>query len=121
MTERTSPAKRRVDELFARAVEQLGTVDIMVNNAGLQRDAAFPELTLEQWNTVLSANLTVPLRAHRVREFRRRGPRPEVSRVAGKDQPLRRALPWRPHARHRDVARQARPGIRLRRSYVATA
>jgi|SRR5882724_4634690 len=70
-----------VDGLFARAVDQLGTVDILINNAGLQRDAPFDEMTLEQWNTVISVNLTGQFLCARaaVREFRRRGPRPQVS------------------------------------------
>ncbi len=42
----------------AQALGAWGTIDILVNNAGLQRDAAFPEMTLEQWNTVLAVNLT---------------------------------------------------------------
>ncbi len=35
-----------------------GTLHIVVSNAGLQRDAAFDEMTLEQWNTVIGVNLT---------------------------------------------------------------
>jgi len=37
---------------------EFGTIDILVANAGLQRDAAIDEMTLEQWNTVISINLT---------------------------------------------------------------
>src|SRR5215470_17698487 len=36
-----------------RAIEQHG-VNILVNNAGLQRDAPLQEMTLAQWNTVIS-------------------------------------------------------------------
>jgi glucose 1-dehydrogenase len=31
--------------------EEFGTIDIMVNNAGLQRDAKLEEMTLRQWDT----------------------------------------------------------------------
>jgi glucose 1-dehydrogenase len=48
----------QVQEMFRRMVEQFGTIDILINNAGLQRDAAFHEMTLVQWNTVISVNLT---------------------------------------------------------------
>jgi glucose 1-dehydrogenase len=94
-----------VEDLFARSVEQLGTVDILVNNAGLQRDAAFHELTLEQWNTVLAVNLTGQFLCARaaVREFRRRGPRPEVSRALGKIicvSSVHEVIPWAGHVNY---------------------
>ncbi len=44
--------------MFARMIEEFGTVDILVANAGLQRDAPFEEMTLQQWNTVIGVNLT---------------------------------------------------------------
>lgn len=37
---------------------RLGNVDVVVNNAGFLRPAALDELSLEQWNAVLSVNLT---------------------------------------------------------------
>jgi glucose 1-dehydrogenase len=94
-----------VEELFARAVGQLGTVDILVNNAGLQRDAPVDQMTLEQWNTVISVNLTAQFLCARsaVREFRRRGPRPEVSRALGKIlciSSVHEVIPWAGHANY---------------------
>src|SRR3954469_685448 len=94
-----------VEGLFARAVDQLGTVDILVNNAGLQRDAPFDQMTLEQWNTVISVNLTAQFLCARsaVREFRRRGPRPEVSRALGKIlciSSVHEVIPWAGHANY---------------------
>ena len=35
----------------------LGPVDVLVNNAGITRDAAFHKMTLEQWNAVINTNL----------------------------------------------------------------
>ena len=94
-----------VEALFARAVDELGTVDILVNNAGLQRDAAFHEMTLEQWNTVIAVNLTGQFLCARaaVREFRRRGPRPLVSRALGKIiciSSVHEVIPWARHANY---------------------
>lgn len=65
---------------------EFGTIDILVANAGLQRDAAIDEMTLEQWNTVISINLTGQFLCAReaVREFKRRGVCKEVSVAAGK-------------------------------------
>lgn len=36
----------------------LGSVDVLVNNAGITRDAPFHRMTPEQWNEVISTNLT---------------------------------------------------------------
>lgn len=40
--------------------EQLGTVQILVNNAGITRDRTFAKMTSELWNEVLDVNLTGP-------------------------------------------------------------
>src|SRR5438128_1136186 len=75
-----------VETMFAEAIRQFGTLDILINNAGLQRDSAFHEMTLEQWNTVVSVNLTGQFLCAReaTREFLSRGLRPEISSAAGK-------------------------------------
>lgn len=42
------------------AIEQIlcaGAVDILVNNAGIHADAAFPAMSLEQWQSVLDVSL----------------------------------------------------------------
>jgi len=36
---------------------RLGTVDIVVNNAGITRDASFRKITVEKWRQVINANL----------------------------------------------------------------
>lgn len=94
-----------VVEMFRRTVAELGTVDILVNNAGLQRDAPFEQMTLEQWNTIIGVNLTGQFLCAReaVREFRRRGVRPEVSRAAGKIiciSSVHELIPWAGHANY---------------------
>ena len=38
--------------------EEVGPVDILVNNAGITRDAMFHKMTPQQWNEVISTNLT---------------------------------------------------------------
>ncbi len=67
-------------------LKAFGTIDILINNAGLQRDAPFDEMTLAQWQTVLDVNLTGQFLCAReaVREFKRRGVVPDVSCAAGK-------------------------------------
>src|SRR5437764_43131 len=39
-----------VHRMFARMREELGTVDVLVANAGLQQDAPADRMTLAQWN-----------------------------------------------------------------------
>jgi glucose 1-dehydrogenase len=44
--------------MFERMAAEFGGIDILVNNAGLQKDAEFHDMTLADWNTVISVNLT---------------------------------------------------------------
>jgi len=46
-----------VQRLFAAAEDKFGRVDILVNNAGMFFAAKFEELTEEQWDRILNANL----------------------------------------------------------------
>ncbi|HEY7992508.1 MAG TPA: acetoacetyl-CoA reductase [Stellaceae bacterium] len=41
-----------------RIVEELGPVDVLVNNAGITRDAVLHRMTPEQWGAVIATNLT---------------------------------------------------------------
>jgi glucose 1-dehydrogenase len=93
----------QVQQMFRRMTEQFGTIDILINNAGLQRDAAFHEMTLVQWNTVISVNLTGQFLCAReaVREFIRRGVVESVSCAAGKIicmSSVHQEIPWAGHA-----------------------
>ncbi|UWU92984.1 acetoacetyl-CoA reductase [Bradyrhizobium sp. CB1015] len=36
---------------------EIGSVDVLVNNAGITRDGAFHKMSLEQWNAVIGTNL----------------------------------------------------------------
>jgi glucose 1-dehydrogenase len=94
-----------VEAMFERMCAQFGTIDILVANAGLQRDARFHAMTLEQWNTVLSVNLTGQFLCARaaLREFLRRGVVETVSRAAGKIicmSSVHQEIPWGGHANY---------------------
>ena len=41
-----------------RIAEELGPVDVLVNNAGITRDAVLHRMTPEQWSAVIATNLT---------------------------------------------------------------
>ena len=47
-----------VDDLFARAVERFGMVDVLVNNAGIADSTPVDEMALETWHKVIETNLT---------------------------------------------------------------
>ncbi|MDY6854970.1 MAG: 3-oxoacyl-ACP reductase FabG [Thermodesulfobacteriota bacterium] len=44
--------------LINTAIEKLGRVDILVNNAGITRTAMLHKMTQQQWDDVISVNLT---------------------------------------------------------------
>jgi glucose 1-dehydrogenase len=95
----------QVQEMFRRMIDEYGTIDILVNNAGLQQDSPFDQMTLKQWNTVLSVNLTGQFLCAReaVREFKRRGVRKEVSCAAGKIlciSSVHEVIPWAGHVNY---------------------
>jgi glucose 1-dehydrogenase len=94
-----------VKAMFATMIAKFGTVDILVANAGLQRDSAFHDMTLAQWNTVIGVNLTGQFLCAReaLREFRRRGVVEAVSRAAGKIicmSSVHQEIPWAGHANY---------------------
>jgi len=97
--------EEQVKEMFGRMVAELGTVDILVNNAGRQKDARFIDMSLADWNAVISVNLTGQFLCAReaVREFLRRGVVASVSCAAGKIicmSSVHEVIPWAGHANY---------------------
>jgi glucose 1-dehydrogenase len=95
----------QVQAMFRQMFEEFGTIDILVSNAGLQKDAPFDEMTLAQWNTVIGINLTGQFLCAReaVREFKRRGVVKEVSSSAGKIicmSSVHEVIPWAGHVNY---------------------
>jgi glucose 1-dehydrogenase len=95
----------QVRAMFAAAVAQFGTVDILASNAGMERNAPFHEMSVEQWDQVMNVNLRGAFLCAReaVREFLRRGVRPEVSVAAGKiifTSSVHEIIPWAGHVNY---------------------
>ncbi len=97
--------EEQVIAMFQKTIATFGTVDVLVNNAGLQRDAAFHEMSLKDWQFVLDVNLTGQFLCAReaIREFIRRGPRPDISVATGKIicmSSVHEVIPWAGHVNY---------------------
>lgn len=95
----------QVQAMFKQMIDIWGSIDILVANAGLQRDAKFLDMTLEQWQFVLDVNLTGQFLCCREasREFVRRGIEPELSCAAGKIicmSSVHEVIPWAGHVNY---------------------
>jgi len=97
--------EEEVKSMFDQARQHFGSVDILINNAGVQRDSSFEEMTLAQWNFVVSINLTGQFLCSReaIRGFLKQGIRPEISRASGKIicmSSVHEVIPWAGHANY---------------------
>lgn len=95
----------QVQSMFSKLIESYGTIDILVANAGLQRDAALVDMTLAEWQFVLNVNLTGQFLCAReaAREFLRRGVVPSRSAAAGKIicmSSVHEKIPWAGHCNY---------------------
>ncbi len=94
-----------VAAMFREAISTYGTVDILISNAGVQKDASFVDMTLAQWNKVIEINLTGSFLCAReaTREFMRRGMVPERSSALGKIifiSSVHEIIPWAGHVNY---------------------
>jgi glucose 1-dehydrogenase len=94
-----------VQAMFAEMFKQYGTIDILINNAGLQKDSRFVDMTLDQWKTVIDINLTGQFLCSReaAKEFIRRGVVEERSKAAGKIicmSSVHEVIPWGGHVNY---------------------
>lgn len=94
-----------VTALVRRTRDEFGTVDILVSNSGIQKDADFLEMTLADWNAVLSVNLTGQFLVTRecLKVMTAQGVREGVSRAAGKIvcmSSVHQFIPWAGHANY---------------------
>lgn len=97
--------EEQVVGMFEDIKQKLGTIDILVCNAGIQQDSSLHEMTFDQWQAVLQVNLTGQFLCAReaVREFKRRGVVKDVSCAAGKIisvSSVHDMIPWAGHANY---------------------
>jgi glucose 1-dehydrogenase len=95
----------QVVSMFKTISDKYGTIDILINNSGVQKDSEFLNMTLKQWQTVIGINLTGAFLCAReaAKEFVRRGVVAERSRAAGKIvfvSSVHEVIPWAGHVNY---------------------
>ena len=50
--------KSQIDQMMSSIQNKIGTIDLLVNNAGCSYTGLFHEMSLEQWQTLMQINLT---------------------------------------------------------------
>mgnify|MGYP003337911747 CR=1 FL=1 len=48
----------QIDEMVKGALQQLNTIDVLINNAGIQHVSPVEDFPIEKWNQIISINLT---------------------------------------------------------------
>ncbi len=97
--------EEQVLEMFSKTIDHFGTVDVLVNNAGIQKDSEFIDMTIEQWDRVMGVNLRGAFLCAReaVKEFIRRGFDPLRSKAMGKIifvSSVHEVIPWAGHVNY---------------------
>jgi glucose 1-dehydrogenase len=95
----------QVQAMFAAAVKEFGTLEILVNNAGMEKNAPFHEMTTQQWDQVMNVNLRGAFLCAReaVRAYLKQGVRQDVSVAAGKIifiSSVHEVIPWAGHVNY---------------------
>ena len=94
-----------VETMMAETLRQFGRLDILIANAGLQRDSAFADMTLADWQRVIDVNLTGQFLCCRaaVRQFLAQPEKPALSRARGKIicmSSVHEVIPWAGHVNY---------------------
>ncbi len=96
--------ERELQAMFAASVGRYGAIDVVVANAGMQKDSAAAEMTLDDWRAVIDVNLTGQFLCARaaIRQFRGQGRR-DVSKALGKlicMSSVHEVIPWAGHVNY---------------------
>lgn len=98
-------SEAQVRDMFAATTEAFGSLDILINNAGIQIDSPFDEMELKDWQRVLDVNLTGQFLCAReaVKLFKKKGVQPDLSCAAGKIifiSSVHEVIPWAGHVNY---------------------
>ena len=47
-----------IDNLYNQSIKKFNSIDILINNAGINKDALSIRMTSDQWNDVININLS---------------------------------------------------------------
>ena len=94
-----------VQAMFCALDVAFGRIDILMANSGIQQDASFADMTLDQWRRVIDVNRTGRFLCAReaVRCFLAQERNPSVSRAAGKIvcmSSVHEVIPWAGHVNY---------------------
>ena len=97
--------EEQVTAMFKKVFDTYGTIHILVNNSGIQKDARLVDMTVQQWDRVIGVNLKGAFLCAReaAKEFIRRGIEPERSKASGKIifiSSVHEVIPWAGHANY---------------------
>ena len=94
-----------VKAMFKQMFEEFGTIDILVNNAGIQKDSDFVDMSFQDWQKVISVNLSGGFLCAReaAKEFIRRNTPSRYSECIGRIifiSSVHQAIPWAGHCNY---------------------
>lgn len=94
-----------VKKLFTTAIKEFNTIDIVVPNAGIQKDYPLHKMPLAAWQQVLDINLTGQFLCAKeaINLFLKQGIRKDISKAAGKlihISSVHDVIPWSGHANY---------------------
>lgn len=94
-----------VIRLFDTAAAAFGRIDLVVSNSGIQQDAAIGDMSLDDWNTVITVNLTGQFLCAReaVKRFRAQPEAGRPARSAGAIiamSSVHEVIPWAGHVNY---------------------
>jgi glucose 1-dehydrogenase len=97
--------ENEVQAMFEHALKEFGRLDIVVPNSAIQLNAKVDQMTLDQWQDVISVNLTGMFLCAReaVRAFKAQGIDRSISYAAGKlifMSSVHDIIPWETHANY---------------------
>ena len=95
----------QVMNLFQETYKAFGTIDILVNNSGIQKDADLVDMSLSDWKMVIDTNLTGQFLCAReaAKEFIKKGIVKGKSKAAGKMicmSSVHDIIPWAGHCNY---------------------
>lgn len=92
-------------KLFTAAKKEFGSIEILVNNSGIEDDKPLMEMTIDDWEKVMNINLTGYFLCARqaAKEFTAQGLVPKKSKAVGKMvfvSSVHDKIPWSGHANY---------------------